>query len=329
LDQIATGQVGVVIGTHALFQREVRFHRLGLVIIDEQHRFGVHQRLALWDKGGRKDLVPHQLIMTATPIPRTRAMVDYADLDLSIIDELPPGRTAVKTTAIAAERRGEVIARIADWVDRGRQAYWVCTLIDESELLQCEAAESTARLLRTTLPQVRVGLLHGRTKSTDKEAVMQQFQQRELDLLVSTTVIEVGVDVPNAGLMIIENAERFGLAQLHQLRGRVGRGPGESFCVLLYQSPLSQTAKLRLDLLRQSHDGFAIAQKDWELRGSGELLGTRQTGAAGFRTAALPRDSFLLPRVAEVCDQVLVKDPAAAEILIRRWVGQSLRYAEV
>jgi ATP-dependent DNA helicase RecG len=329
LEQIRTGDVGVIIGTHALFQREVRFDRLGLVIIDEQHRFGVHQRLALRDKGNREGLFPHQLIMTATPIPRTRAMVDYADLDFSIIDELPPGRTAVKTTATPGERRGEVIARIADWVARGRQAYWVCTLIDESELLQCEAAENTAQLLRDTLPGVRVGLLHGRLKGGDKDAVMQQFKQRELDLLVSTTVIEVGVDVPNAGLMIIENAERFGLAQLHQLRGRVGRGPGESFCVLLYQSPLSQTARQRLDILRRSHDGFEIAEKDWELRGSGELLGTRQTGVAGFRTAELPRDGGLLPRVAEVCDRLMREDPTAPELLIRRWVGQSMHYAEV
>lgn len=329
LGRIAAGEAGVVIGTHALFQRDVRFHRLGLVIIDEQHRFGVHQRLSLRDKGDQGGLFPHQLIMTATPIPRTRAMVDYADLDVSIIDELPPGRSAVKTTATAADRRGEVIARIADWVARGRQAYWVCTLIDESEILQCEAAEKTAEVLRQTLQGIRIGLLHGRMKGIDKDAIMQSFKRRQLDLLVSTTVIEVGVDVPNAGLMVIENAERFGLAQLHQLRGRVGRGPGDSYCVLLYQPPLSQAARERLDTLRRSNDGFEIAEKDWALRGPGELLGTRQTGIAGFRTAELPRDSALLPRVAEVSERLIREEPAATEQLIRRWVGSSLHYAEV
>lgn len=327
---IATGEAGVIVGTHALFQRDVRFHRLGLVIIDEQHRFGVHQRLALRDKGDDRDgRFPHQLIMTATPIPRTRAMVDYADLDLSVIDELPPGRTPVRTTATPAERRGDVIARIVDWVACGRQAYWVCSLIEESEALQCEAAEKTADLLSQTLPGVRIGLLHGRMKGRDKDAIMQSFKQRELDLLVSTTVIEVGVDVPNAGLMVIENAERFGLAQLHQLRGRVGRGPGECFCVLLYQSPLTPIARERLGILRRTNDGFEIAEKDWELRGAGELLGTRQTGLAGFRTAELPRDNALLPRVAEVSERLFRTDPEATGQLIRRWVGRSLHYAEV
>lgn len=329
LQEVAAGGAGVVIGTHALFQREVQFHRLGLVIIDEQHRFGVHQRLALRDKGGRSGLFPHQLIMTATPIPRTRAMVDYADLDLSIIDELPPGRTPVKTTATPSERRGEIIDRIADWVGKGRQAYWVCTLIEESEALQCEAAEKTAELLQETLSGVRIGLLHGRMKGSEKDAIMQAFKQHDLDLLVSTTVVEVGVDVPNAGLMIIENAERFGLSQLHQLRGRVGRGPGESFCVLLYQAPLGQTARERLEILRRSNDGFQIAEKDWELRGSGELLGTRQTGQAGFRTAELPRDCGLLPRVAEISEHLMHGDPEIPALLIRRWVGKSLHYAEV
>ncbi len=329
LNRIAAGEAGVVIGTHALFQQGVEFHRLGLVIIDEQHRFGVHQRLALRNKGIHRGLVPHQLIMTATPIPRTRAMVEYADLDLSVLDELPPGRTPVKTTAASSDRRQDIIGRIAEWVLSGRQAYWVCSLIDESEVLQCQAAEKTAEALRAVLPQVRVGLLHGRMKSVDKEAEMQAFVRRELDLLVATTVIEVGVDVPNAGLMIIENAERFGLAQLHQLRGRVGRGPGDAFCVLLYQAPLSQTARERLDILRRSNDGFEIAEKDWELRGSGELLGTRQTGLSGFRVAQLPRDSELVPQLAELAERVLAADPAAADFLIGRWIGESLHYAEV
>lgn len=329
LERIAAGEAGVIIGTHALFQQGVAFHRLGLVIIDEQHRFGVHQRLALRNKGIHRGMVPHQLIMTATPIPRTRAMVEYADLDLSILDQLPPGRTPVKTTAVSSERRKDIIGRIAEWVLGGRQAYWVCSLIDESEALQCQAAEKTAEALREALPQVRVGLLHGRMKSSDKESEMLSFVRRELDLLVATTVIEVGVDVPNAGLMIIENAERFGLAQLHQLRGRVGRGPGEAFCVLLYQTPLGQTARARLEILRRSNDGFEIAEKDWELRGSGELLGTRQTGLSGFRVAQLPRDSELVPQLGELASRLLEADPAAADLLIGRWIGESAHYAEV
>ena len=329
LANIASGQAGVIIGTHALFQQEVSFRRLGLVIIDEQHRFGVHQRLALREKGAADGLAPHQLIMTATPIPRTLAMVGYADLDLSVMDELPQGRTAVKTTAIPAERRIEVIDRIADWIARGRQAYWVCTLIDESEVLQCHAAEKTAALLATKLPGVRVALLHGRMKGDEKERIMQAFKARKLDLLVSTTVIEVGVDVPNAGLMIIENAERFGLSQLHQLRGRVGRGPGESFCVLLYQPPLSRAARERLEVMRRSSNGFEIAEKDWQLRGSGELLGTRQTGAANFRIAELPRDEWMLPRVAEATDKILREDPEIVSSLVRRWVGPAAHFAEV
>lgn len=329
IERIASGDAAVVVGTQALFQEGVEFNRLGLVIIDEQHRFGVHQRLALRNKGSNQGLMPHQLIMTATPIPRTRAMVEYADLDLSVLDELPPGRTPVRTTAVSADRRQDIIGRIADWVMRGRQAYWVCSLIDESEALQCQAAEKTAEVLREALPRVRVGLLHGRMKSAEKEERMRAFARNELNLLVATTVIEVGVDVPNAGLMIIENAERFGLAQLHQLRGRVGRGPGEAFCVLLYQAPLSQTARERLEILRRSNDGFEIAEKDWALRGSGELLGTRQTGLSGFRVAELPRDSELVPRVAELAADVLETDPAAADLLIERWIGRSLHYAEV
>ena len=329
LARVAAGRAGVVIGTHALFQRHVAFHRLGLVIIDEQHRFGVHQRLALRAKGDTGSLAPHQLIMTATPIPRTRAMIDYADLDLSVIDAVPPGRTPVRTIAMRGDRRDEVAGRIVDWVGKGRQAYWVCALIEESETLQCEAAEKTAESLSAALRGIRIALVHGRMKSADKESVMQAFKRQEFDLLVATTVIEVGVDVPNAGLMIIENAERFGLSQLHQLRGRVGRGAGDAFCVLLYQPPLGAAARQRLDILRESNDGFAIAEKDWQLRGSGELLGTRQTGAGSFRVAALPRDVWMLPRVAEAADQFGAEDSALLALLHDRWIGRSIRYAEV
>jgi ATP-dependent DNA helicase RecG len=327
LEAISRGAAGIVIGTHALFQEQVVFHRLGLVIIDEQHRFGVHQRLALREKGLHDGLYPHQLIMTATPIPRTLAMLGYADLDLSVIDERPPGRTPVKTTVVPTSRRADIVARITDWVSKGRQAYWVCTLIEESEVLQCEAAEKTAVTLAEALPDVRIALIHGRLKPAEKEAVMQSFKERHFDLLVATTVIEVGVDVPNASLMIIENAERLGLAQLHQLRGRVGRGPGEAHCVLLYQPPLSETAKQRLGILRDSDDGFVIAEKDLELRGPGELLGTRQTGQIQFRIADLSRDGHLLDAVAQAA-AVLFRDyPDRAERLIRRWVGHSVQYA--
>ena len=329
LARIAAGRTGIVVGTHALFQRHVVFHRLGLVIIDEQHRFGVHQRLALREKGDTGALAPHQLIMTATPIPRTRAMIDYADLDLSVIDAVPPGRTPVRTIAMRGDRREEVVARIADWLAKGRQAYWVCALIEESEALQCEAAEKTAELLAAALPGIRIGLVHGRMRGADKDGAMQHFKNRVFDLLVATTVIEVGVDVPNAGLMIVENAERFGLSQLHQLRGRVGRGAGDAYCVLLYQPPLGPTARQRLDILRESNDGFAIAEKDWELRGSGELLGTRQTGAGSFRVADLPKDAWMLPRVAEAADRIAVGNPEIPALLQRRWIGRALQYAEV
>jgi len=330
LEAIAQGRAGAVIGTHALFQEDVRFHRLGLVVIDEQHRFGVHQRLALREKGVRDGLYPHQLIMTATPIPRTLAMLGYADLDVSIIDELPPGRTPVKTTVIPATRRPEVIARIGDWVKSGRQVYWVCTLVEESEALQCEAAEKTALALVEALPQVRVALVHGRMKPAEKDAVMAQFKAGEADLLVATTVIEVGVDVPNAGLMVIENPERLGLAQLHQLRGRVGRGPGDSHCVLMYQPPLTVGAKERLGILRETSDGFAIAEKDLELRGPGELLGVRQTGQVQFRIADLARDGGLLDQVKLVAETLLKDAPEAVEPLLQRWlVDGGARYAEV
>ncbi|MDD5036222.1 MAG: ATP-dependent DNA helicase RecG [Methylococcaceae bacterium] len=329
LEAIAEGRAGAVLGTHALFQEQVKFQRLGLVVIDEQHRFGVHQRLALREKGMQDGLYPHQLIMTATPIPRTLAMLGYADLDVSIIDELPPGRTPVKTSVIPATRRPELIDRIAEWVKGERQVYWVCTLIEESEVLECEAAQNTATALAQALPGVRVELVHGRMKPAEKEAVMASFKAGAVDLLVATTVIEVGVDVPNAGLMVIENPERLGLAQLHQLRGRVGRGPGESHCVLMYQPPLSAGAKERLGILRETSDGFIIAEKDLELRGPGEFLGVRQTGQVQFRIADLSRDGGMLDRVKCVAENLLRDHPDHVEPLLRRWLADSGRYAEV
>jgi ATP-dependent DNA helicase RecG len=329
LAAISSGEADIIIGTHALFQESVQFHRLGLIIIDEQHRFGVNQRLALREKGQLTGLRPHQLIMTATPIPRTLAMLQYSDLDISIIDELPPGRQAVTTSVIPSERREDVISRIQHWVDQQRQAYWVCTLIEESEQLQCEAADKTAAYLTQALPNVRVGLVHGRMKSAEKDAVMQAFKNRDCDLLVATTVIEVGVDVPNAGLMIIENPERLGLSQLHQLRGRVGRGNQASFCLLLYQSPLSQIGKQRLSILKESNDGFVIAEKDLELRGPGEVMGTRQTGQMQFKIAELNRDAALLDLIPAAAQLILAEQPQAIPALIQRWIGHNHHYAEV
>jgi ATP-dependent DNA helicase RecG len=285
----------------------------------------VHQRLALRDKG--RGNTPHQLVMTATPIPRTLAMSAYADLDVSAIDELPPGRTPVTTIALAAERRPELIERIRAACAEGRQAYWVCTIIDESDEVVAQAAQTTFEALQAALPGVRVGLVHGRLKAAEKQATMQAFKCGELELLVATTVIEVGVDVPNASLMVIENAERLGLAQLHQLRGRVGRGSAASSCVLLYQSPLGQIARQRLDTLRQTNDGFAIAEKDLQLRGPGELLGTKQTGLASFRMTDLVRDADLLPRVHAMADKLLVDAPDVADQIVARWVGSAARYA--
>ncbi|MGZ4959750.1 MAG: ATP-dependent DNA helicase RecG [Methylomonas sp.] len=322
LQALADGSAGIVIGTHALFQESVHFHKLGLIIIDEQHRFGVHQRLALREKGQHSGLRPHQLIMTATPIPRTLAMLQYSDLDISIIDELPPGRKPITTSVISSERRQEVISRIDHWVAQQRQAYWVCTLIEESEVLQCEAAEKTAALLTQALPNVRIGLVHGRMKAAEKDAVMQAFKNHDCDLLVATTVIEVGVDVPNAGLMIIENPERLGLSQLHQLRGRVGRGSLESYCLLLYQSPLSQAGKQRLAILKESNDGFVIAEKDLELRGPGEVMGTRQTGQMQFKIADLERDGDLLDQIPEAAQILCRQHPEAIAPLIQRWITQ-------
>lgn len=328
LELIRSGEARVVVGTHALFQDEVVFSDLGLVVIDEQHRFGVHQRLSLREKGRNGLLAPHQLIMTATPIPRTLTMSAYADLDCSIIDELPPGRTPVNTVVIADNRREEVIQRVRKACTEQRQVYWVCTLIEESEALQCQAAEVTEAELKEQLPELRIGLVHGRMKPAEKAEIMQRFKAAELDLLVATTVIEVGVDVPNASVMIIENPERLGLAQLHQLRGRVGRGSVESFCVLMYQAPLSNQGKARLAVMRETTDGFKIAEKDLELRGPGEVLGTRQTGVMQFKMADLQRDSDLLTRVKTIAAQ-LEALPDNAEGLIRRWLGNSEDYGNV
>jgi ATP-dependent DNA helicase RecG len=319
----------MVIGTHALFQDDIIFRQLALAIIDEQHRFGVHQRLALKQKGEAAGFIPHQLIMTATPIPRTLAMSAYGDLDTSVIDELPPGRTPIQTLVIPNERRADIVARIEAQCREGRQAYWVCTLIEESDVLQAQAAEATYTELQAALPHLAIGLVHGRQKPAEKLAVMNAFKQGQLQLLIATTVIEVGVDVPNASLMVIENPERLGLAQLHQLRGRVGRGATQSFCVLLYQSPLGQMGKERLSTMRETTDGFRIAEKDLELRGPGEVLGTRQTGLMQFRIADLLRDADLLPQVLQCAHQLLMENPQAAEKLLQRWVAQREHYAHV
>ncbi|KFL35829.1 ATP-dependent DNA helicase RecG [Arenimonas donghaensis] len=327
LEEIASGRAQVVVGTHALMQESVAFSSLALAIVDEQHRFGVHQRLALRDKGLSGSQVPHQLVMTATPIPRTLAMSAYADLDVSVIDEMPPGRTPVTTVAVSGERRAEVVERIRAACAEGRQAYWVCTLIEDSEEVEAQAAQSTFDQLGVALPELRLGLLHGRMKPAEKQAVMARFKSGELHLLVATTVIEVGVDVPNASLMLIENAERLGLAQLHQLRGRVGRGAAASSCVLMYKPPLSALARERLEVMRASTDGFLIAEKDLELRGPGELLGTRQTGLASFRVAELVRDADLLPEVHRAAEQLLAESPALAERVVARWVGGAARFA--
>ncbi|MFZ9708192.1 MAG: ATP-dependent DNA helicase RecG [Steroidobacteraceae bacterium] len=329
LEAIAAGEVHIVVGTHALFQAGIAFHDLALIIIDEQHRFGVQQRLRLAEKGERDGRHPHQLIMTATPIPRTLAMTAYADLDVSVIDELPPGRTPVKTVVVAESRRHEVVARIESACRAGRQAYWVCPLIDESEELRCQAAEETAASLTEALPQLRIGLVHGRMPPKQKDATMLAFKRGDISLLVATTVIEVGVDVPNATLMVIENAERMGLAQLHQLRGRVGRGSHESSCVLLYRAPLGALARSRLEAIRDSNDGFEIAQRDLELRGPGELLGTRQTGLARMRVADLARDVELLPRVQTAAEQLLQEHPDRIAPLTRRWIGTDDRYGRI
>lgn len=328
LERIAAG-APMVVGTHALFQDEVAYRRLALVIIDEQHRFGVQQRLALRRKGIDGRLSPHQLIMTATPIPRTLAMSAYADLDTSILDELPPGRTPVNTVLVADNRREEVIERVRAACHEGRQAYWVCTLIEESEELTCQAAETTYEELSLALGDLRVGLIHGRMKAPEKAAVMDAFKRGELQLLVATTVIEVGVDVPNASLMIIENPERLGLAQLHQLRGRVGRGSAASHCVLLYHPPLSQLGRERLGIMRETCDGFVIAEKDLELRGPGEMLGTRQTGLLQFKVADLMRDADLLPAVRDAAQALMERWPQHVSPLLERWLRHGQQYGQV
>ena len=328
LTSIADGSAKLVIGTHALFQEGVKFHNLALVIIDEQHRFGVHQRMALREKGVSDRGYPHQIVMTATPIPRTLAMAAYADLDTSIIDELPPGRRPVATIALPETRRDEVIDRVRSACLAGKQAYWVCPLIGESEVLDFEAAETSYDMLTRALPEIRVGLVHGRMRATEKERGMQAFKEGQIQLLVATTVVEVGVDVPNASLMIIENAERMGLAQLHQLRGRVGRGKTQSHCVLMYKPPLGQLARTRLAVLRDTNDGFAVAQRDLELRGPGELLGTRQTGLPDYRIADLVRDADLMPQV-RVAAEVIRRSSDRATAIVRRWLGDADRYGKV
>ncbi|QCF24875.1 ATP-dependent DNA helicase RecG [Hydrocarboniclastica marina] len=328
LAAIEGGQAQVIIGTHAIFQDDVRFDRLALAIIDEQHRFGVHQRLALRDKGHAGGLVPHQLIMTATPIPRTLAMSAYADLDTSVIDELPPGRKPIETIAVPDSRRAEILQRVRSACSEGRQAYWVCTLIEESETLQAQAAEAAALELAAALPELTVGLVHGRLKAAEKADIMARFKAGAVDVLVATTVIEVGVDVPDASLIIIENPERLGLAQLHQLRGRVGRGHAASFCVLLFHPPLSQNGKARLQVLRDSQDGFTIAEKDLEIRGPGEVLGTRQTGLLQFRIAEFERDQGWIEEIREQAPK-LMDDAVRVEALIRRWLGDRVRYGDV
>ncbi|MGI9309417.1 MAG: ATP-dependent DNA helicase RecG [Gammaproteobacteria bacterium] len=327
-EAIASGVAQVIVGTHAVFQEAVDYHDLALVIVDEQHRFGVHQRLSLMEKGMDGGRRPHQLVMTATPIPRTLAMTMYADLDVSIIREMPPGRTPVNTVALPQDRRADVVSRVRKASRSGQRVYWVCPLIEESEVLEYQNAESTAEMLAEALPELRIGLVHGRMRPDAKDKIMKRFASGDCDLLVATTVIEVGVDVPEASLMIIENAERMGLSQLHQLRGRVGRGSAQSACVLLYKGPLSQVARHRIDVMRNTNDGFEVAQKDLELRGPGEVLGLRQTGALQMRIAELVRDADLIPLVQKIA-KALGDNPAAVKGIMQRWIGQGRRYSEV
>lgn len=329
VDEISQDGGRIIIGTHALFQQSVSYPNLGMIIVDEQHRFGVDQRLALRDKGRINDFSPHQLIMTATPIPRTLAMTAYADLDVSVIDELPPSRTPVRTVVIADTRRESVINRIGVACASGRQAYWVCPLIDESDLLEAQAATDTLTELQAQLPNINIGLIHGRLPDLEKETVMQQFSAGDLDLLVATTVIEVGVDVPNASLMVIDNAERLGLSQIHQLRGRVGRGATQSDCLLLYKPPLGKIARARLECVRDTTDGFIIAERDLELRGPGEVLGTKQAGLSDFRIADLARDRPLLPLVRSTAEQLIEQDNNRAQQIIQRWLTDRIEYGNV
>jgi len=331
LEAAASGTAQLVIGTHAMIQETVEFARLGLVIVDEQHRFGVAQRLALRAKAhraadGASDFQPHQLMMSATPIPRTLAMTYYADLDVSTIDELPPGRTPIVTKLVSDTRRDEVVARVREAALTGRQVYWVCPLIEESETLQLQTAVETFEKLAAALPELRVGLVHGRLPPVEKAAVMEAFAGNEVQLLVATTVIEVGVDVPNASLMVIEHAERFGLAQLHQLRGRVGRGSTASVCVLLYGGPLSLTARARLKTMRETTDGFEIARRDLEIRGPGEFLGARQSGAAMLRFADLQNDAWLIEPAREAAARLVAEYPDVVAAHLARWLGGREQY---
>ena len=316
-------------GTHALFQEGIEYHRLALVIVDEQHRFGVDQRLRLIEKGSPQQSRPHQLVMTATPIPRTLAMTVYADLDTSVIRELPPGRQPVQTVVLPDDRRSEVVARVREACGRGERAYWVCPLIEDSEIIQSQAAEPTYRMLKESLQDVPVGLIHGRMRAEEKEKVMKGFAEGRTKVLVATTVIEVGVDVPEATMMIVENCERMGLSQLHQLRGRVGRGTSSSSCVLLYRAPLSKMAKQRLSVMRNTTDGFKVAQRDLELRGPGEVLGTRQTGLMQLRVADLIRDADLVPTVQEIAQRLIKEAPEAVDKIILRWLGSKSRFGNV
>lgn len=329
LQQIESGTATLIVGTHALFQKTVQFNNLALVVIDEQHRFGVAQRQALRAKGIENDVFPHQFIMTATPIPRTLAMTVYADLDTSVIDELPPGRTPIKTVVVNNQRRREIIAGVKTLCEKDGQVYWVCPLIEESELLDCEAAEITAQMLQKKLPDLKVGLVHGRMKAEKKQAIMHAFKEKEIDVLVATTVIEVGINVPNATLMVIENPERMGLAQLHQLRGRVGRGSKESHCVMLYQEPLSEYARKRLTVMRESTDGFFIAEQDLKFRGAGEVMGTKQTGIQRLRIANIIRDRKLLPKVQAAAKDILKNNPENAEAIKQRWIGSKEEFSKV
>jgi ATP-dependent DNA helicase RecG len=329
LTAIADGSAQLIVGTHALFQEAVEFRNLALIVIDEQHRFGVHQRLALRNKGVAGGTQPHQLVMTATPIPRTLAMAAYADLDTSVLGELPPGRRPVQTGALPDVRRADVVARVHRACERGQQAYWVCPLIEESDMLDYQAAEASFAMLEEALPSLSIGLVHGRMSAAAKDKVMRRFKAGEVRVLVATTVIEVGVDVPNATLMIIENAERMGLSQLHQLRGRVGRGASQSHCVLLYRQPLGQIAKSRLAVLRDTNDGFVVAQRDLELRGPGEMLGTRQTGLPQYRVADLLRDAQLMPLVQKAAESISRSSSQRADAIVRRWTADAGRYGKV
>ena len=329
LRQARTGETSIIVGTHTLFQEKVEFERLALIVVDEQHRFGVHQRLALKQKGEDNSFQPHQLIMTATPIPRSLAMTMYADLDYSAIDEMPPGRLPVTTVALPDSRRDELIERVRKTCAGGEQVYWVCPLIEKSDTLHYETAEATFELLNRKMPEIKIKLIHGRMKPEEKETAIAAFKQGEIQLLVATTVIEVGVDIPDANLIVIENAERFGLAQLHQLRGRVGRGGRQATCALLYHPPLSGNARRRLNVMRETNDGFEIAREDMKIRGPGEILGTRQTGEMQFRIADLTRDSQQLERVLKASERMLQDNPEVCDKLISRWLGDSARYAEV